>query len=571
VVFLLAKELFDRKVALLSSAMYWMLPLELTQSAIVKMQPLANLFTCLAFLALVRFSQRSQNLWLLLAGIFAGVGYYVRPSTLIIPVTVLAFIVIFHGKRICELAKYFGFFLVGYACVVLCMLGYYSRFLTPIVLLTEHTPFGFVRRALRKLLALYAPSVGSMETFSPDVYAIYSHLSYKYLDQAFYFHSFLLVGLAFSMGEFGYRLLTENKSNIKGYIVSRSLLYLWLFFLFMAYGYFFYSRVFFIDYSREFLPPLVIVFAAWIRYAIPALNRDGVLERLIVGGLCLSAVLFFVHGQYEQLFWKGHHASLAIALVTLFTFAQAFRSSARRFAFVSILLGIAAFIVISQQVPYLFPTVSSLVLIGAIYCLTWILLSWEAPHPPLRDYGRFVCLSIILACLVVSVSFSGTLLGLRYDSIWSPQSLDKIASDLKAQTDDHDEVMSGGVIWELQALRRPFQMITHPLNFEESISDQQKATIEQAALARPPKAIILDGYTEKTYFRASLLMELLDKRYQFVSSAGPSVFPEPVKLYRLKERAANDLAVSLERKDPMNGTAQRNAKALAAQAGLASD
>ena len=76
---------------------------------------------------------------------------------------------------------------------------------------------------------------------------------------------------------------------------------------------------------------------------------------------------------------------------------------------------------------------------------------------------RFVCLSTVLAALVVSVSFSATQLGLRYDSIWSPQSVEKIASDLKAQTGVADEVMSGGVIWELQASRRPFQMISHPM------------------------------------------------------------------------------------------------------------
>jgi hypothetical protein len=139
----------------------------------------------------------------------------------------------------------------------------------------------------------------------------------------------------------------------------------------------------------------------------------------------------------------------------------------------------------------------------------------------------------VSAAFVVSISFSAVQLGLRYDSIWSPQSVDTISSDLKALTDRADEVMSGGVIWELQASRRPFRMISHPLQFEYGMTQEERVMIEQALLTRPPKAIVVDGYTEKTYFRAPQLAELVDARYQLERSAGPAVFP--VKLYRLKD------------------------------------
>ena len=153
-------------------------------------------------------------------------------------------------------------------------------------------------------------------------------------------------------------------------------------------------------------------------------------------------------------------------------------------------------------------------------------------RPSLREYRRFVCLSTVLAAFIVSLTFSATLLDLTYEGTWSPQSVAKIASVLKAQTGGADEVMSGGVIWELQALRRPFRMISHPMALER-ITQERRAILEGAIVTRPPKAIILDGYTEKTYMRLSGLAEFVNARYQFKSAAAPAAFP--VKLYRLRE------------------------------------
>jgi len=47
-IFLIARLLFDEKVALLSAAIYWMLPLELMNSVIVKTEPLVTLLICLS-------------------------------------------------------------------------------------------------------------------------------------------------------------------------------------------------------------------------------------------------------------------------------------------------------------------------------------------------------------------------------------------------------------------------------------------------------------------------------------------------------------------------------------------
>jgi hypothetical protein len=306
----------------------------------------------------------------------------------------------------------------------------------------------------------------------------------------------------------------------------------------MAYAFYSYVAGFIIDYSREFFPPLVIIFAAWIYSSVPALNRDSVLERFVLGGFCLSALLFFLHAYHRDFFGMGHHASLTVALATLFMFAGTFHSAVRRFAFLVIITGIAAFIVISEHLPYLYRP--SLVVIGIIYFVTWILL-WERDYPAFRDYVGFVCLSIVLASFVVNVSFSGTLLKPTYNAEWSPELVGKIASYVNAETDNTDEVISGAVIWEFQALRRPFQMISHPFELEFATKNRKMA-IGRAAAMRPPKVIILDGWTERLYIRhVPSLTDLLDQRYRLVPITGPSAFN--VKVYRLKEKPGGDVNV----------------------------
>jgi 4-amino-4-deoxy-L-arabinose transferase-like glycosyltransferase len=530
VVFLLATELFDRRVGLLSSVMYWMLPLEVTQSSVVKTEPLVSLLTCMAFYGVARFSLHGQRSWLVVAGMFAALGFYARPSAVIIPVALSAFLVLFHGGRVREVAERLGLFLAGYGAVVLCVLSYYSRFVSPREL-WGLSPIGW---AVGEVVSAFGRSSG-LGLIDSSTGKAYAASYWRFLHQAFYFNCFLILGLGFSILECGYGLLAQDTSQKGESRVSESLLYLWLFFLFSAYAFYFYSSSFYVDYSREFLPPLAIVLSAWVMKSIPPLGMDRVLEWFILGGLCLSGGLFLIHRYYPESFGIGHHASLAVALITLFTFAGGFASSTRRIAFVSIISGIAVFVVISREgaaKSYFSGAGPSLAMVGLIYGLTWILLGGKA-RPSLWKYGRFVCLSSVLAAFLVSVSFSGTLLDLKYNSIWSPQSVEKMASDLRAQTGGGDEVISGGVIWELQASRRPFQMISHPMVLEYRITQEQRAVLEEAIMTRPPKAIILDGYTEKTYMRLPRLTEFVEARYQFESAAGPAVFP--VRLYLLKE------------------------------------
>jgi len=537
VIFLLARMLFDTKVALLSSAIYWMLPLEVSQSVIVKTEPLSILFTCLSLYAVVLFWQHSRWQWLTLAGVLAAMGYHVRESSLIILVTVFGFIVFFHKGRVWDVAKHLSLFLAGYVSVILLVLAFYSKFMSlGDLLMSGVNPFRPLTWAGEKMLSFVGLSLGSRNAVisqTSDVAWVFNFPYLNYFRQAFNLHLFLLVGLGFSVLTCCYNLYTRSRREIRKYIISHCFLYIWFLSLVIAYGFYYFAQGhFFIDYFREFLPPLVIILSAWMFSAAPALAKDGVLERFIVGGLCLSVGLFFIESYYEVI-GIGYHASIAVAVFALFSLVWSFESSARRLVFLISMVSILVLILFSRQAPleaYFSGTVPSLAMIGIIYGVSWLFMEKEG-GVPLARYGKFISLSILFASFAVSVSYSANLLNLAYDSEWSPESVKMTVDILKAHTRDDDEVMSGAVIWELQALRRPFLTISHPTAFIGSMSEKKRESIRNGIRTNPPKVIILDGFTEKTYFsRLPWLTGLLRARYQLLATVGASNYPISIYL-----------------------------------------
>jgi 4-amino-4-deoxy-L-arabinose transferase-like glycosyltransferase len=543
-VFLIARMLFDDKVALLSAAFYWMLPLELINSVIVKTEPLVILITCMSMFGLVLFSKNCRPQWLFLAGIFAAMGFYVRQSALIIPVTAFGFLVVFHRGQIFEIIKDSGWFLVGYTCVLVLVVLYYSKFIKiDDIVVRDLTPFGFLIPHGKKLLSLFSFSpetATESATRNSSLAFSLSHdsdpLYYKYVRQALRLHSFLLIGLVFSLIVLCRQILGGKRDQVKEHIMSHSILYLWLFSLCVAYIYFYYARGFYIDYFREFLPPLSIIFSAWLRFSLPSLDKEGVLERLIIAGLCISAIFIFAESSFKFSLGAGVYACISVAIFALLYFARTYESRRRWIVFI-LILSLTILIILATQLtplkPYFAGIIPKLVVAGLIIVIPFALLG-KKRSVMYRDYIRFATLSFALAAFVVSLTYSTKLLGLRYDSLWSPQSLESTSAYLRAHTKTTARVLSGAVIWELQAQRRPFLNVSHPIAFEKEITQTEKEILETAVTTEPPEVIILDGYTEKTYFRQiAWLNEFLHSKYQLVYSAGPAR-TSPVETYRLR-------------------------------------
>lgn len=535
VVFLIARALFDENVGALSSAIYWMMPLEVINSTLVKTEPLVILLTGLSFYGLIRFWKSDRAGWLIGAGIFAALGYYVRQSSLIVPLCAVVFLGLLYRGRIRATANSLGYFAIGYLAVMSIVMVYYSRYLSLERLFKSISvsPFGTVITIAQRIIYRYAGGAESERVISHNADRPANALS-SFLD-AFDFHSFLLIGLLFSIVSFGFVLYNSYRREAAGeYLLSLSLLYLWVFSLFAAYSVYFIARRFGIDYFREFLPPLVIIFSAWVYEFLPSwvTDKEKITQRLILIGLPLLGILFVLLSNNHEMLGHGYFASIAVTLIAFFTFIGTFESSRRRISFGLTLSAILALILVSRQEmlkTYFSGAAPSLGIIGAIYAVVWVYRNNKI-RPGSADFLQFIALSIASGALAVSVTYSAVQMNLAYQTVWSPESVARAAAYLDTHTQSGDEIISGAAIWEFQALRRPFNMISHPLVFQYDITDQEREAFKHAILTRPPKVIILDGYTEKTYLQQfPWISEIIQNKYELGATVEPAKYP--VKIY----------------------------------------
>ena len=538
VMFLLAKRLFGMAEGTLACAIYWMLPIEIYNSVVVKTEPLVVLLTCLSFYLVIRATQTLTRSWMIVAGICAAAGFYVRESALIIPSTVLIYLLLNYRKRIGEIIKNYSLFLAGYVGSVSVVYILYSKFVTLAEFINSplspsRTPLSIIK----KLLVRSAFDGDSMPTDfaqSSDRYYYY----FEYVKQSLNLHSFLVIGALILSGIIVYHLIaSQYKERQREYAVSCSLMYVWVLSLLASYAAYYTTRGFFIDYAREFLPPLVILFSAAIRYVAPSMDREEIKNRVIWIGGSIGTALFFIASYTPEYYYRPVYAGLTIGLISLITYSKAFESTTRRLVFIFSMVGLMGLIVVSRQEwlkPYISGMLVSAIIITTMYGLTWKLLE-KTTRTKFKDYLRFVGLSLVGGAFVLSAGYSGSLLDLKYDSPWPPRSVEAAALYLQAHTNENDKVMSGAVIWELESRRRPFMMISHPLGFEHSISENKKEAIQKEVEEKPPRVIILDGYTEKTYIKSvPVISKIIEGKYELMTIIESASY-FPIKIYRIKD------------------------------------
>ena len=532
-VFLIARALFETKVAVLATATYWLLPLELFNSPIVKTQPMVMLLTSASFYAVVRYSHAERLWWLIASGALAALAFYVRESALIVPAAVAIFIPLQAGWRWRIAAKGYVAFAAGYLCTAAIMILHFAMEMDlATVLRSGVNPLKFLLRTLGR-------SAGLVESVPDAALVAVRSWEYYYMQvrDSTLMHVFLLVGAVVGTAVAGYSMLVARSSEERRRTgIAYALLCLWVMFMFAAYGYYFAARGFFVDYSREFLPPLSILFAAGLIRMLPLLKREWMVEALIVGLLAIGVAIFLVQPHYKDLFSMGQYAAIGVVLTAIFYVASCSMPKLRHQVLVATLAAIFFAVIVSRRPPLdevLSGRVPSVLMIIALFVIVAVGLAGAA-----RDWGsyylRFIGVSVVAGSLIVGVSYSSLLLSVRYDSVWSPQAVRAAAKILRKNTDKGDEVMSGAVIWELEASLRPYQSISHPLGFMDSISSKQLERIESGLMTDPPKVIILDGYTEQTYFQwVRNLPNLLETRYELEATVGPAHYP--VMIYQRRE------------------------------------
>jgi hypothetical protein len=133
-----------------------------------------------------------------------------------------------------------------------------------------------------------------------------------------------------------------------------------------------------------------------------------------------------------------------------------------------------------------------------------------------------------------SFSRAGSIIDLKYETVWAPETLRTVADIIRRGSSAGDRVMSGGVIWELEAGRRPFANVTHPLGFMLGNSAGEPERLARELITTPPRFVVFDGYTERTYgLLLPRLGETLAERYQLVADLPGLHYP--VRVYQLRE------------------------------------
>ncbi len=175
---------------------------------------------------------------------------------------------------------------------------------------------------------------------------------------------------------------------------------------------------------------------------------------------------------------------------------------------------------------------------SVVYALLLIAAAgWLAFRRPVSAgaLARFAGLAVLGTALAISAKNAARLLSPAYDCVWSPETVRTVAGIVRQHSSAGDEVLSGAVIWEFEADRHPFMRISHPLQFEKRVHATWARKVSERLAAAPPRVVVLDGYTERTYLRCfPQLRAALATRY---APAGDPVTGSrhPVQVYVLRE------------------------------------
>jgi len=537
-VFFLGKVLFDEKTAVLGTIIYFLLPLEFMNSTMVKTEPLTTLLTSISFLTLSLSLRNDNDYWLIVSGVAAALCFYVRQSAIIIlAAVVIVFISGIRSHCTGGRTKPLLLFFAGYFFTVFIVNGLYfsvAGFNQKIV--AALNPFGFVYLTVKKGVYVLSGSIGLLRadsaTQSAGQFPTKFPLYWRYIKDALGMHLFLIVGALYVFIGLVSKKISFFKNEYRDMRSSCVLLFVWIFLLAGAYAYFLYVKGFHIDYFREFLPPLTLLFAVWVRFSFMNHRGAGRAKSWMVAGVCILPCLIVLHALQPARFGLGTVTAVGMAVFTMIYYTPE-ESIKRKRLFLGSVLLLAALICIPgvfNLSTYLSGKTMRLILLTSVVLLPLLFMG----KPPGRKTGirrRSIAYTVMAGAIVFGISASVKVVNWAYTAPWPPKNVYDVAAMVKNRTSIEDRVMSGAVIWEIQSNRRPFLDITHPLALANKIEKSERKRIRQNLESNSPKVIILDGYTGKTYLRQfPWLKNYINSAYAMVHRSEGGKYPVEIYL-----------------------------------------
>lgn len=529
-VYLIARRLFDGRTGIGAALVYAVQPLAVIWSPIVHTEPVTILPTCLGIYCLVRHLETpSDRLGILLAGAFLSLAFYTRESALGVVAAVVLVLAVESWRTPGQLARRYGLLTLGFLLPCagftlrylgrLDVHGWWMSSLNPLSILREHLPN----------IGNPGPAAGPDAAGATLRAEQASPITLGYLRSVALLCAGLLAGLVAALGLGPGRLGGDRWRS--GPPRPDLLLLSWIGGLLVVYAYWTAHRGFFPQYAEEFLPPLAIltgaVVADLIRLSLPT-YRFGLALGLLMAYPVAAFALSHFTGRELPVYACFLIPALAISLAQLAADGRA-RRWAAVVAMVLLLLALASSAV---GAPVGVRRVLKLASIPTV--LAGVYVAAGAAAQQRRLFLGFSACATFAALVGYSFSRAGSIIDLKYETVWAPETLRTVADIIRRGSGEGDRVMSGGLIWELEAGRRPFANLTHPLGLLRGNSAGQPERLARELVTNPPRFVVLDGYTERTYgVLLPRLGETLAERYQLVADLPGLHYP--VRVYQLRE------------------------------------
>ncbi|MBN2411410.1 hypothetical protein JXQ31_06930, partial [candidate division KSB1 bacterium] len=146
----------------------------------------------------------------------------------------------------------------------------------------------------------------------------------------------------------------------------------------------------------------------------------------------------------------------------------------------------------------------------------------------------FARIFIVIIAFTITGAFSGRYIGPKYDSIWSPDTVEQVNQILREKSEPGNQVLSGASVWTLENNLVPFLNISHPTEFVKRAWPDFETKFRE----KMPKFIILDGYTQKKYDRFwNFIEKEIEQNYTRITRIADSRYP--VIIYMLNDETTD--------------------------------
>lgn len=545
VIFLIGRRLWDRTHGGIAALLFLVAPTVLINAPVTKMEPLAMAVTAVGmyFVSGYMKSGRSSSLWQ--AGAAFGGAYYVRESTVAGALAAIVLLLAMSGEsrvRARRVAAMGG----GMAIVCLGMLLWYSAYLPWPELLRDEglfppcrvwttleeiggsgrtiagdVPPGAVDAAPDMLKGLRK----SPQSLSATVAAVIAtaKMNAPLLLGAIMACIWLMYGTYVS----GWRRPFSVDRNALGVVF----VVMWLAGFAALYGYYALKRGFFQFYFRELIPPMALLTSWVISGALKELGHIGRHVTWVAGILWVFLLGFLV-----QTCAGPNGIALAVTVaggLGLLLIWPKFATGWGRMRYgtgIVVAVGVSLWMRSAWDLGSMEEMLEWTILGFAVGWLAWF-TRYVVGSASVREWMAFGALAFLCGTAAGTCAYATGRVGRSFDCVWSPEVLTEVVSLIKGNSAPEDTILSGAVIWEFESGRRPFAMLTHPLALRDSLRDAVPEKVYHALAADPPRLIVVDGYTEQTYFRRLPLIEtMLPRDYVLLAEIkGPG---RPVQVYR---------------------------------------